>query len=323
MACAACSVAARCALSCMSRSRSASSASRRVVSALSDGPAGGDTADGGGMPAEVPVTTSDAVRCPASSPEVGPDIIVGDLGCADDGGDADKGVGGCAPGAAAPNTNGPGAPGPLAIGPGTMRAEVFGRAGGGPDAADPDAADPDAADPDADAPDAGGPDGGGRDAGGPDVDGPDAGPGADSPGNDCPIPDGPDAYWAVSNSRAARLLRRASRIGVEKRMAGHLPRNRNAHEIEDSRGDVGEATILDRVGRAIHHQYRHRIGGVRGMRATGRRVLHQLAIAVVGGDQQRASLMLQRRDEAAQTGVHRFHRLDRGGQDAGVPDHVP
>ena len=41
--------------------------------------------------------------------------------------------------------------------------------------------------------------------------------------------------------------------------------------------------------------YRHRVGGVRGMRAAGLRIAHHLAIAVIGGDQQGAALLLRSR----------------------------
>ena len=51
---------------------------------------------------------------------------------------------------------------------------------------------------------------------------------------------------------------------------------------------------------AAQQQHRHRIGGVRGVRAAGRRIAHQFAIAVVGGDQQRAALPLDRVGDLAQ-----------------------
>ena len=40
---------------------------------------------------------------------------------------------------------------------------------------------------------------------------------------------------------------------------------------------------------AAHQQHRHRVGGVRGVRAAGLGIAHHLAVAVVGGDEQRAA----------------------------------
>jgi hypothetical protein len=60
---------------------------------------------------------------------------------------------------------------------------------------------------------------------------------------------------------------------------------------------------------------------VGGVGAAGFGVAHQFAIAVVGGDQQ-APPCAMASAIAAQTGIHRFHRLDRGGQAAGMADHV-
>ena len=59
-----------------------------------------------------------------------------------------------------------------------------------------------------------------------------------------------------------------------------------------------------------------------GVRAAGHRIAHQFAIAVVGGDQQRAARPLDRIHDLAEAGVDRLHRLDRGRQAAGVADHV-
>ena len=62
------------------------------------------------------------------------------------------------------------------------------------------------------------------------------------------------------------------------------------------------------VARAEQEQ-RHRIGGVRGVRAAGLRVAHQLAVAVIGGDEQRAA------------GV--FDRARRSGRDRRRPSRPP
>ncbi len=65
---------------------------------------------------------------------------------------------------------------------------------------------------------------------------------------------------------------------------------------------------------AAHQQHRDRVGGVRGVRAAGRGVAHLLAVAVIGGDQQRAALLFHRGGDAAEAGIHRLHGLDRGGR---------
>ena len=74
--------------------------------------------------------------------------------------------------------------------------------------------------------------------------------------------------------------------------------------------------------RAPTSKQRHRIGGVRGVRAAGFRIAHHFAIAVIGGDEKRAAGFLDRLGDAAEPGIDRLHRLDRGRQVAGVADHV-
>ena len=49
---------------------------------------------------------------------------------------------------------------------------------------------------------------------------------------------------------------------------------------------------------------------------------HHLRIAVIGGDQQRAALGLDRGAQPAEAAIDRLHRLDGGGEIAGVADHV-
>ena len=58
------------------------------------------------------------------------------------------------------------------------------------------------------------------------------------------------------------------------------------------------------------------------MRPAGHRIAHHFAIAVIGRDQQRAILALDRVRDPAEPGIDRFDRLDRGGQASGVTDHV-
>ena len=77
-----------------------------------------------------------------------------------------------------------------------------------------------------------------------------------------------------------------------------------------------------KVGAAAEQEGRDRVGGVGGVRSAGLGVAHQLAIAVVGGDQQRAARLGDGVGDAAQAGIDGFDRLDGGGEAAGVADHV-
>ena len=60
------------------------------------------------------------------------------------------------------------------------------------------------------------------------------------------------------------------------------------------------------------------MGGVR--RAVG--LEHLLAVAVVGGDDQRPALLVDGRDDLAEAGVRLLDRRDGGRDHAGVADHV-
>ena len=57
-------------------------------------------------------------------------------------------------------------------------------------------------------------------------------------------------------------------------------------------------------------------------RLAGHGVDHLLGVAVVGGDQSDAAGLRHRRDDAADAGVDGLDGLDRGVEDARVPDHV-
>src|SRR5262249_39807577 len=71
----------------------------------------------------------------------------------------------------------------------------------------------------------------------------------------------------------------AGSIGAQERCAGHLLGLRQIHQLEQRRRDIGEAAFADQgaVARAREHQ-RHRVRGVRGVRATGFGIAHHLAI---------------------------------------------
>ena len=64
------------------------------------------------------------------------------------------------------------------------------------------------------------------------------------------------------------------------------------------------------------------VGRVGRVRAAGGGVDHLLAVAVVGGDDRDAALPLDRVQDPADADVDVLDRLDRGGEHAGVADHV-
>ena len=76
------------------------------------------------------------------------------------------------------------------------------------------------------------------------------------------------------------------------------------------------------AGASVIEDERHRVGGVRGVRAAGDRVDQHLGVAVVGSDQQRTAALLDRLVDAAQFAVDGFDGLDGRLELAGVPDHV-
>ena len=138
-----------------------------------------------------------------------------------------------------------------------------------------------------------------------------------------PWPVGPG--WAATAIRAisgSRLFRSARRMGTDQRAAGHLARLRRPISASSVGATSASLPSFSAVAPPPMQQHRHRVGGVRGVRPAGRRIAHQLAVAVIGGDQQRAALLLHRGGDAAEAGIDRLHRLDRGGQAAGVADHV-
>ena len=61
---------------------------------------------------------------------------------------------------------------------------------------------------------------------------------------------------------------------------------------------------------------------MRGVRTAGRRINHQLGVAVVGSHQHSAAALAQSRVDSFQTTIHRLARPDRRLKPARVPDHI-
>ena len=75
------------------------------------------------------------------------------------------------------------------------------------------------------------------------------------------------------------------RAGFDKqRLARHFRWNRQSHDVRHRRRHIGEATFGSRRPQGIvDDNERHRIGGVGGVRLSGVRIDHLLAVAMVGG----------------------------------------
>ena len=74
----------------------------------------------------------------------------------------------------------------------------------------------------------------------------------------------------------------------------------------------GVETIDVCLGRIVADQdYRHRVGGMRGVRPPRSRIDHQLGVAVVGGDQHRSAPLLESLVDTPQAGINRLHSLNR------------
>ena len=112
--------------------------------------------------------------------------------------------------------------------------------------------------------------------------------------------------WACATSDGPSSMRRRSEPPVISGGCGRPISSSRVGAMSASRPSAKEAPA------AARQQDRHRIGGVRGVRPAGVGIAHQLAIAVVGGDQQRAAASLDRVGDAAEPAVDRLDRLDRG-----------
>ena len=132
-----------------------------------------------------------------------------------------------------------------------------------------------------------------------------------------PFPE-PGQVWAVSSRKASRLLGRARRIGAQDRVTGHLARDRNAHQVEQGRRDIGQVPswIAARPGRRVRITTTGTglvVCAVCGPPVSGSFINSQLPWSAVTSSA--PPWRLQRLDDAAEAGVHRLHRLDRGRQD--------
>ena len=80
---------------------------------------------------------------------------------------------------------------------------------------------------------------------------------------------------------------------LEERDARHGRRDGQAHELEHRRCDVTDPAARTNLGvlvRFVDVNERDRIERVRRVRSAGRRIFHQLAVSVVGSDEERAAL---------------------------------
>jgi len=87
-------------------------------------------------------------------------------------------------------------------------------------------------------------------------------------------------------------------------------------------GYVGEPALGQCNVASVHEHHRDGIGCVRRMRAAGLWIAHQLAVAMVGREEQRAAGFANGVGNPAETRIHRLDGLDGRVQLAGVTDHV-
>jgi hypothetical protein len=104
---------------------------------------------------------------------------------------------------------------------------------------------------------------------------------------------------------------------------GHLGRRLDAEQPEHRGRDIAQrAAGAQRLYAGAHGHQRHRVGGVCGVHSTGGRIDHELAIPVVGGDEDAAARPLRAGQHPLEAAVHRLHRLDHRRQHARVAHHV-
>ena len=99
-------------------------------------------------------------------------------------------------------------------------------------------------------------------------------------------------------------------------------------ELEEGGGDVAEGAsgfedgVVGGVGVGADEDEGDRVGCVGGVRATGEGVDEHLGVAVIGGDEEVASALLDGLIDAVELGVDGLNGLDGGLELAGVTDHV-
>jgi hypothetical protein len=104
----------------------------------------------------------------------------------------------------------------------------------------------------------------------------------------------------------------------------HLARHGQVEERAQAGCDIGEPAVAqaDGTGLARDPPDRHRVGGVRGVRTTGRGVDQLLDVAVIGADEQRSAAREHGSAEARETCVDGLDRSNARADHTRVSDHV-
>ena len=103
----------------------------------------------------------------------------------------------------------------------------------------------------------------------------------------------------------------------------HLGGRLNTSHGEHGRSDIGKTAVLDtgELGLLINDDERHTVGGVsrkRMLGTVGSDVKHVVGVAMVGGNQRKAALGENRRDNLGQSIVNSLDGLNGGVEDTGV-----
>ena len=107
----------------------------------------------------------------------------------------------------------------------------------------------------------------------------------------------------------------------------HLGGRLKTSHGEHGRSDIGETAVLDtgELGLIINDDERHAVGSVsreRMLGTIGSDVKHVVGVTVVGGDQRKAALGENSRDNLGQSIVNSLDGLNVGVEDTGVTNHV-
>src|SRR5215472_2315778 len=107
-------------------------------------------------------------------------------------------------------------------------------------------------------------------------------------------------------------------------MAGHRGGLWQAEEVQQGRSDVGEAAIVKMPDRSrrVGHDKRYRVQRMRGMRLAAFVIKHHFGVAMIGGNDERATNALDRLRKPAEAGVDGLDSLDCRAEIAGMPDHI-
>lgn len=107
----------------------------------------------------------------------------------------------------------------------------------------------------------------------------------------------------------------------------HLGGRLNTSHGEHGRSDIGKTAVLDtgELCLLINDDERHAVGGVsreRMLGTVGSNVKHVIGVAVIGGNQRKAALSENRRDNLGQGIVNSLDGLNGSVEDTGVTNHV-